>query len=177
MEEAIRDELENQGLGHLLAAVILDIIHVVEYLWKAANAILGETHKGRTTWVERHILLILDSRTDEVVAALKKHHDKPTTTKSARKALIKTINYYENHGHKMDYKAYLQQGFPISTGLVEGACGHLVKDRMERSGMQWTINGAQATLDARALKMNGDWDDFIHTVEVKNQENLYSHAA
>jgi hypothetical protein len=177
LEDAIRNGLETEGMGHRLEAVILDIIHVIEYLWVAANAILGENAHNRLKWIETHILMILDSKVAEVVDVLQKHHDKAGTTKSACKAIMRTIHYYQNHGHKMDYKDYLAKGFPISTGLVEGACGHLVKDRMERSGMQWTIEGAQAELDARAVKRNGDWDHFIHKIEEANRERYDSYAA
>jgi len=60
----------------------------------------------------------------------------------------------------MKYDEYLSQGFPIASGVIEGACRHFVKDRMERAGMQWTIKGAQAMLDVRSIKLNGDWDQF-----------------
>ena len=177
LEEAICDALQAEGLTHRLQAVILDLIHVTEYIWVAANATLGESSPSRSAWVEKQLLLILDSRVREVVIALKWAREKPKTTKSTKKALDKVIKYFENHEHKMDYKAYLEKGFPISTGLVEGACGHLVKDRMERSGMQWSKQGAQATLDARAVKRNGDWDPFIHNLERKNQDRYYRNTA
>jgi hypothetical protein len=173
LEEAIRDALGCEGMTCRLDAVILDIVHALEYLWVAANAILGENAPKRQEWVEKHLLMMLDNRLQEVIDALYKHHDKPGTTKGEKKAIIRTIQYYQNHGHKMRYGDYLAKGYPVSTGLVEGACGHLIKDRMECSGMQWTKKGAQATLDARATHMNGDWDDFIHIVEQKNQERYY----
>jgi hypothetical protein len=177
LEQAIRDTLEAEGMGQRLEAVILDIIHVTEYLWLAANAILGERHPGRTQWVEKHLGMILDSEVDKVINALEDHILKKGTTKAAKTALEKVVKYYRNHAHKMDYKDYLEKGYPVSTGIVEGACGHLVKERMERSGMQWTIDGASATLDARAVKINGDWSDFIHHVELKNRERFIKIAA
>ena len=69
----------------------------------------------------------------------------------------------------MDYKTYLQKGYPISTGLIEGCCGHLIKDRMDHSGMRWTIQGAQNMIDLRAVKKNDDWSDFM--TFVKNENN------
>jgi hypothetical protein len=177
LEQAIRDALEAEDMGHRLQAVILDIIHVTEYLWLAANAILGEKHPLRTQWVEKHLGMILDSEVDKVTQALEAHMCKNATTKAAKIALLRVIKYYRNHAHKMDYKYYLEKGYPVATGIVEGACGHLVKERMERSGMQWTIEGASATLDARAVKLNGDWNDFIHNIELKNRQRFIKIAA
>ncbi len=71
-----------------------------------------------------------------------------------------TIGYYQGNLPYMDYGSYLARGWPIGTGVVEGACGHLVKDRMERSGMRWTRAGAQAILDLRAVRTNDDWDNY-----------------
>ncbi len=60
----------------------------------------------------------------------------------------------------MHYDVYLARGWPVGTGVVEGPCGHLVKDRMEQAGMRWTKAGAQAVLDLRALRLNGQWDAY-----------------
>jgi len=60
----------------------------------------------------------------------------------------------------MKYDVYLAAGYPIGSGVVEGACRHLVKDRMERTGMRWLPSGAQAMLDLRATYLNGEWDAF-----------------
>jgi len=60
----------------------------------------------------------------------------------------------------MQYDTYLARGWPLGTGVVEGACGHLVKDRMEQAGMRWTKAGAQAVLDLRALRLNRQWDAY-----------------
>ncbi len=57
-------------------------------------------------------------------------------------------------------QAFLVKGYPIGSGVVEGACRHLVKDRMELGGMHWSKPGAQAILELRAVKTNGDWNEF-----------------
>jgi len=73
----------------------------------------------------------------------------------------------------MAYDVYLQKGYPIATGLVEGACGSFVKDRMEQSGMRWTIKGAQAMLNARAIKKNNDWNDFWKFLTQTKMKKVY----
>ena len=55
---------------------------------------------------------------------------------------------------------YFAAGYPIGSGVVEGACRHLVKDRMERTGMRWLPSAAQAMLDLRATYLNGEWNAF-----------------
>lgn len=169
LEEGILKSIDDAGLTNNLSAIIADIVHVSEYIWKAANVILGEKFKGRTGWVREVMKDILESKTEKVIKDLEDNRDKTNLTDSKKEQLQKTINYLVNHGHKMDYKTYLQKGYPISTGLIEGCCGHLIKDRMEHSGMRWTIQGAQNMIDLRAVKKNDDWSDFM--TFVKNENN------
>jgi len=138
--------------------LVLDIIHAVEYLWQAANALLGETNPDRTAWVREYLSLILSGRTTEVIHALEERVEDLSLSASQRKAVRSTIGYYRRNLPYMQYDQYLAQGWPIGTGVVEGACGHLVKDRMEQSAMRWTRSGAQAVLDLRAVRVNDDWD-------------------
>ena len=94
-----------------------------------------------------------------------------------RKRLLVVIGYLENNRAHMGYDEYLAAGYPIGSGVIEGACRHVVKDRMELSGMRWTVEGAQAMLYLRSIYLNGDWKEFdehrIHT----EQNTLYSKAA
>ena len=136
---------------------MLNIIHVNEYLWDAVNALLGETHAGRTDWIRPKLVLLLEGKTMDVITALEEAAATATCTETQRKALLRTSGDYRRNQPHMGYDHYLAQGWPIGTGVVEGACGHLVKDRMEKAGMRWTIAGAQAVLDLRAVRLNGDW--------------------
>jgi hypothetical protein len=156
--------------GLSAAAVILDIVHVSEYLWKAANALLGEQSREREPWVYERLLLLLESRAHEVIAEFEQIEAPP-------KGVVEAVRYFRNHRHMMDYKHYLMCGYPVSTGLVEGCCGHLVKDRMEGSGMRWSRSGAQHVLDIRAVVKNGDWEDFSRFVKERVQPRILKHAA
>ena len=83
--------------------------------------------------------------------------------------------YLENNAERMRYHEYLQAGYPIATGVIEGACRHLVKDRMERAGMHWTPDGAQAMLDVRSMHLDGAWDDY-QTYRIEQETlKLYPH--
>lgn len=169
LEEGILKSIESHGLTANLDAIIADVVHLSEYIWKAANAILGEKSKVRTEWVRGVMKDLLESKTEKVIKDLKANVEKTNLTDSKKQQVEKTIKYLTNHGHKMDYKTYLAKGYPISTGLIEGTCGHLIKDRMEDSGMRWTIQGAQNMIDLRAVKKNDDWQDFM--TFVKNENN------
>jgi hypothetical protein len=75
----------------------------------------------------------------------------------------------------MRYDVYLQQGYPIASGVIEGACRHLIKDRMERAGMHWTVGGAQAMLDVRSVWIGGQWEAFHEQRIERATQRLYPH--
>lgn len=151
----------------------LDIIHASEYLWNAANAWMGETHPDRTTWVGEQLLEILSGSTTTVIQTLENLAQHASLSNSQLETLNTTIGYYQRNLPYMRYDQNLALGWPIGTGAVEGACGHLVKDRMERSGMRWTKQGAQAVLDLRSVRVNDDWDEYQHFRRRCQHQRLY----
>lgn len=153
--------------------LVLDIIHASEYLWDAANALLGETHPEREGWVGEHLLQILSGKTATVIETLQERAQDPTLSPAQRQRLQTTIGYYQRNLPYMRYDRYLARGWPIGTGVVEGACGHLVKDRFERAGMRWTQAGAQPLLDLRAVRINGDWDAYHDFRRRRQHRRLY----
>jgi hypothetical protein len=177
LEKGILQAIEDKGLQTELKAIIADIVHVSEYIWKGANAVLGEKSKLRTGWVRFVLKDILEGKVEKVAKDLQIIKDKGELKESASEQLGVTIRYLENHKHKMAYDVYLQKGYPISTGIIESTCGNLVKDRMEESGMRWTIDGAQQMLDLRAVNKNGDWKTFMPYVQAKNKLNILKLAA
>ncbi len=154
--------------------LVLDLIHVTEYLWKAANALRGETDPRRTAWVKARTLRLLRSESAEVVADLRHLAQAATCPRRARTVLTKVAGYLERNAPYMDYAAYLAQGWPIATGVIEGACRHLVKDRCELSGMRWTIDGAEALLHLRCVHENGDWDAYHAFRRRQRHQRLYA---
>ena len=138
--------------------LVLDCIHAIEYLWKAANALLGETASERTAWVKRRVLWMLSGQTGALIDDLKMLASNADA--SVQKTLLGVAAYYERNQAFMQYAQYLAAGWPIATGVIEGACRHLVKDRCELSGMRWTQSGAEALLQLRSVAENGDWEAF-----------------
>ena len=172
--EALQQQLVSHFPAHTL---VLDIIHATEYLWDTANALLGETHPQRVTWVRAYLEPLLAGQTDAVITALEAEANDPTCTATQRQAVRRTIGYYQRNRPYMRYDEYLAQGWPIGTGVIEGACGHLVKDRMEQSGMRWTKAGAQAVLDLRAVRLNGHWDGYWQFHRQQQHQRLYDTSA
>jgi len=138
--------------------LIIDIIHVTEYLWEVANTLWGETHVMRDRWMRDALRCVLEDDLDTLLNHLDYQYLRVSPKKQA--VLKKVRRYLRNNRQHMDYKSYLAQGYPIGTGVIEGACRHLVKDRFEQAGMRWSKQGAQVRLNLRATFLNGDWDDF-----------------
>ena len=157
--EALQGRVQRQFPAFTL---VLDLIHVVEYLWQAANALLGETAPQRTAWVRARTLLLLQSQVEPVIAEFTALAQAPEQTPAQAKALRAVAAYLDRNRPWLDYARYLAAGWPIATGVIEGACRRLVKDRCERSGMRWTIDGAESLLHLRCALENEDWDAF-HT--------------
>ena len=107
---------------------------------------------------------LLNSKTQKVIDDLAAIRDKTKLSKSKKKQINKAITYFTNHQHKMDYLTFIDKGYPISSAMAESTCGHLVKERMEQSGMRWSSSGAQKVMDLRAVKLNGDMEYFMNFV-------------
>jgi len=169
--QALQERVQRQLPAFTL---VLDLIHATEYLWKAANAVLGETAPRRTGWVKVRTLQLLRSQGAALVADLRQLADTPGRARGARAALTKVAAYLERNAPSMDYAAYLARGWPIATGVIEGTCRHLVKDRCALFGMRWTIAGAEALLHLRCVHENGDWDAYHAFRRRQRHQRLYA---
>lgn len=157
-QEALWDAA-NVCLEGTKAVEILDIIHVASYVWDAAN-LFETTQDKRMAFTRKWLQAILNGRVSSVLKSLRRlgaskglHGEKLTS-------LNKICGYFEKHKTRMRYDEYLKEGYPIATGVIEGACRHLVKDRMERSGMRWTLEGARSMLNVRAVFQSAYWEAF-----------------
>lgn len=153
---------------------VLDFIHANEYLWKVANSLLGETDEQRTEWVKSHTLHLLSGQTDQLITEFRHLEQQPKTRVAQRTQLKKTADYFERNLPYMDYPTYLSKGWPIASGVIEGACRHFVKDRCELSGMRWLQTGAENLLRMRAVAENEDWDDYHTYRKQQRHGRLYA---
>jgi hypothetical protein len=137
---------------------VLDILHVVGYLWAAAHTLFGEVSKAGKHWVQQQLTEILRGRGGYVIGGLRQMLTKPRLRKSVQQTLTNVITCFHHHRRWMPYDVYLAAGLPVGTGVVESACGAVVKHRMEGEGTRWSLQGAEAMLALRSLKKSHDND-------------------
>lgn len=153
--------------------LVLDFIHADEKLWAVAHSLFGETSAQRTPWVESQSLDLLAGRVPQVITELRRLVSVAETTKPQQTVLTQVANYFERNTPFMHYDQYLAQGWPIASGVIEGACRHLVKDRCELSGMRWTKAGVEDLLRLRAVAENADWEAYRRFFQQQRQQRLY----
>jgi hypothetical protein len=159
------------------AVGILDLFDVMERLWSAAHCFHAEGSDEAEDFVADRLRGLLEGRVGRVIGGLRQRSTKHHLSGSRGKTLNSVISYLENNREQMRYDAYLKAGYPIGSGVAEGACRHLVKDRMEQTGMRWTGSGAQAMLHLRATYLNDQWDEFIEDRIEREQTRLYGKNA
>lgn len=137
---------------------ILDLLHAVPRIWKCGVLLHGNEPLER--YVYRRINELLAGRGQSVIRGFRRKATLMELQGKARETIDTACNYLERHLPRMRYDEYLERGLPIATGVIEGACRHLVKDRLERSGMRWTIDGAQSILDLRSVIASGLWEPY-----------------
>ena len=174
LENELREILEQKSQTHRLDCVILDIIHVMEYVWKVGNALYGGDQKHeRNKWVREKGLAILEGRVGAVIGGLKQTIKMRNLSESKEKVINGVITYFMNHKHMMRYDKYLMKGYPIATGFIEGTCGSLIRDRADRSGARWSSVGVQSVLNLRAAKKNGWWEEYYSHFVESEKKRLY----
>jgi len=162
---------------------ILDLFHVLERLWQAAHCFHAEGSDAAREFVSDRLLRLLRGEVGYVIGGLKQMAIKRGLGGSRARQLNAAIGYLENNRRFMRYDEYLAAGYPtrlakrVGSGVAEGACRHLVKDRMERTGMRWRVPGAQAMLDLRAVYINGDWDAFHNYRIEEERRKLYPYLS
>ena len=154
---------------------ILDLLHVTPRLWTAAHVFHGEGSQEAEDFVRERVLRVLQGKASGVIRGLREMATKRDLPAGRKKTVAGVCAYLKANLGRMRYDAYLAAGYPIASGVVEGACRHLIKDRMERAGMHWTIPGAQAMLDVRSLYISGLWEEYQDYRIQRETKRLYPH--
>lgn len=158
------------------AVGILDVYHVLEYLWKAAHCFHRESSVEAEHFVEKYLKMMLEGHVPCVIGVFRRFLKE--LRGSPRKHLESVITYFHHNRKYMHYDRYIAAGYPIGSGVVEGGCRHVVKDRMERSGMRWEVEGAQPLLNLRTIKLNEEWDAFYqHRIQTEQKNYYHTPAA
>jgi hypothetical protein len=140
--------------------IIIDIIHVIEYLWKASHVFYKEGDPLCEKFVSDLLLKVLLGQSDQVAKEISEIATISELPKEKRKAVDTCASYLLKYQKYLRYDKYLPQGLPIATGVIEGACRYLVKDRMDITGARWGLSGAEAVLQLRSLRASGDFDEY-----------------
>jgi hypothetical protein len=153
---------------------ILDILHVSGYVWKAAKAFY--THKEhQEAFAQERLLRILRGGVAGVITGLRRMASQRQLTGQALKDVTTVCNYFEKNAERMRYDEYLRQGYPIASGVIEGACRHVIKDRMEQGGMRWTLAGAEAMLHVRSVCASSVCDEFNSWRQAEQCQRVHPH--
>ena len=155
--------------------IVLDLIHVLEYLWTAAYVFHPDGSTTAEDWVTERLLWLLCGDAGQVIASIRRTATCRGLTAAARKPADTCADYLERYKAYTRYAAYLQAGLPIATGVIEGACRHVIRDRLEITGARWSLEGAEAILRLRSLRASGDLDAYWRHHEQRELER--HHAA
>lgn len=179
------DRIHAEAHAHRVKVdIILDLIHVLEYVWKAAED-LHPAQPARAAFVARTARDLLEGHAGRVILDLNDHHNTQTRAGAPAAGLKRCIDYLTAKQPYLDYHIALSHGWPIATGVIEGSCRYLVKDRLAITGARWSLPGAEAVLLLRAVITNGDFETYwkyhlqqehqrTHTSRYQNQ---YDQAA
>jgi hypothetical protein len=140
--------------------IIVDLIDVLGYLWRAAWCLHDTGDASAEAWVARHARTLLAGGAQQTAAALKAAARAARLRGTKRKGIDDAVNYLTSKAEHLRYDTALGRGWPIATGIIERACRHLAKDRLDITGARWGLSGAKAVLKLRAVRANGDFDTY-----------------
>jgi hypothetical protein len=161
-QEAQQREVEAAMARHRTDVVVIqDFVHVLEYLWKAAYCFHADGTQEAETWVLERAYALLQGKVSDVAAGMRRSATRQGLSQEARAPVDKCADYLLKNKERFDYATALANGWPIATGIIEGACRHLVKDRMDLTGARWSLDGAEAVLRLRSLRASGDFEEYM----------------
>jgi hypothetical protein len=172
-------DLQRDWLGR--SVEILDLFHAMERVREVSKVVQPKDKSLREAWVSAQLRDLLTGKAETVIRRWRRlgreAEQAKRWTAENQETVTSAIGYFRNNRHRMRYDEYLSKGYPIGSGIAEGACRNVVKDRMDCTGMHWRLPGSRAMLKTRALYLNGEWDDFVEYRIQREQETLYQTPA
>lgn len=170
-----KDQLLGEGVVE-----ILDFWHFLERL-REVSKLLCDTDAAAESFVKDRLARVLNGELGRVIGGLrqmlsKRRQSKHGLSRKARETIASAVTYFENNRHRMNYGDYLRDGYPIASGIIEGSCRHVVEDRLDRTGMRWSLTGALAMLANRTISLSDDWNDY-ETYRIKREQLRLYHTA
>lgn len=166
-------ELKQRFQSDLPTVEILDLLHVTSRLWKAAHLFHPGDLPAAEAFVHELAGKILGGGVKSVIHSLRSRATRRGLCAAQRRSLEVICKYFAKNRKRMRYDEYLRRGYPIASGVIEGACRHVVKDRLERTGMSWTPTGAQAMLHLRAIATCDQWETYAQYRVERETARLY----
>jgi hypothetical protein len=166
----IRAEAARRGVT---IHILIDLIHVLEYLWKAAWSLHPPADPATEDWVAVKALAILAGDSARAAADITAEADAAGLTAGQRHGADACVRYLTSKLEFLRYNEALAAGWPIATGVIEGACRHLIGDRLDITGARWGLQGAEAVLTLRAVLSNGDFDEYWRFHLAREHQRLY----
>ncbi len=159
-EQQLLDILDIARSYQARITLVLDLIHVLEYLWKAAHCFHPVGSKPAEEWVKEKALQVLHGAAESVAVDLRRDATRNQLSQKKRQPVDKCANYLDKYSVMLEYDSFLSDGLPIASGVIEGACRHLIKDRLDRTGARWRLKSAEAIIRIRSLRSSGDLDAY-----------------
>ena len=153
--------------------IVVDLLHVLKYLGDAAK-VLADSETDQQQWIWERLQSLLCGNASHIAAGIRRSATLRGLSEDERGPVDDCARYLLNHKNYLSYDLYLEKGFPIATGVIEGACRHLIADRMELTGCEWGLQGAEAVLRLRALKSSGDFDQYWTFHESPEQVRVHA---
>lgn len=153
----IENNLSEEGCS---ATIVLDFIHVLEYLWKASYCFHNVGSEAAEQWVQEKALSVLQGKSSDVAAGMRRSATRQNLSQKSRTAVDKCADYLLNNRPYLKYNVYLEKGYPIASGVIEGACRHLINDRLGITGSRWGLKTAESILKIRSMRSSGDFEEY-----------------
>jgi hypothetical protein len=155
-------------------SIVVDLIHVMEYLWSAAWCFFEEADPAAEEWVRDRAVAVLEGGAKEVAAGIRRRASIGRLKAARRRNADACADYLTNKAAYLDYPKALSSGWPIATGVIEGACRHICKDRMDLTGARWGLEGAEAVLMLRTARSNGDFDEYFRFHLARERDRVHA---
>jgi hypothetical protein len=172
--DLVRAEAARRGVA---ISIVIDVVHVLEYLWKAAWSLHPAGDPAAEDWVAVKALAVLAGDSARVAAEITSEADAAGLTTGQRHGADACIRYLASKQEFLRYDQALAAGWPIATGVIEGACRHLIGDRLDITGARWGLDGAEAVLTLRAVISNGDFEEYWRFHLAREHQRLYPGTA
>ena len=153
------------------ATIVMDFIHVLEYLWKAAWCFFDKGDDEVEDWIAKRAVKILNGEGYQVAKGIRISATRQKITN--RENVDKCADYLLKNKSRLQYAQALKEGFPIASGVIEGACRYLINDRLDITGARWSLQGAEAVLKLRSLKSSGDFDAYWNFHKRQSKQRIY----